>query len=44
MKDFAFISDFDGTLTKKDFYKILSDAYLKEEYSCHYLKLGKMVK
>src|SRR5471030_894486 len=32
MKDFAFISDFDGTLTKKDFYKILSEAYLKEEY------------
>ena len=32
MKDFAFISDFDGTLTKKDFYKIMSEAYLKEEY------------
>ncbi|MGH4120228.1 MtnX-like HAD-IB family phosphatase [Clostridium sp.] len=32
MKDFAFISDFDGTLTKKDFYKILSEAYLKEEF------------
>jgi len=31
MKDFAFISDFDGTLTKKDFYKILSEAYYKEE-------------
>ena len=31
MKDFAFISDFDGTLTKKDFYKILSDTYYKEE-------------
>ncbi|MBU3160491.1 MtnX-like HAD-IB family phosphatase [Clostridium frigoris] len=31
MKDFAFISDFDGTLTKKDFYKILSDLYYKEE-------------
>ncbi|MBX4259341.1 MtnX-like HAD-IB family phosphatase [Clostridium estertheticum] len=33
MKDFAFISDFDGTLTKKDFYKILSDLYYKEELS-----------
>ena len=32
MKDFAFISDFDGTLTKKDFYKILSEAYLKEDF------------
>jgi 2-hydroxy-3-keto-5-methylthiopentenyl-1-phosphate phosphatase len=32
MKDFAFISDFDGTLTKKDFYKIMSEAYLKEDY------------
>ena len=31
MKDFAFISDFDGTLTTKDFYKILSDTYYKEE-------------
>jgi len=31
MKDFAFISDFDGTLTEKDFYKILSDTYYKEE-------------
>jgi 2-hydroxy-3-keto-5-methylthiopentenyl-1-phosphate phosphatase len=32
VKDFAFISDFDGTLTKKDFYKIMSEAYLKEDY------------
>ncbi|HEY8892783.1 MAG TPA: MtnX-like HAD-IB family phosphatase [Clostridium sp.] len=31
MKDFAFISDFDGTLTKKDFYKMLSDTYYKKE-------------
>jgi 2-hydroxy-3-keto-5-methylthiopentenyl-1-phosphate phosphatase len=31
MKNFAFISDFDGTLTKKDFYKILSETYYKEE-------------
>jgi len=32
MKEFAFISDFDGTLTEKDFYKILSESYLKEEF------------
>ena len=32
MKDFAFVSDFDGTLTKKDFYKIVSEAYLEKEY------------
>lgn len=31
MKDFVFISDFDGTLTEKDFYKIISDKYLMEE-------------
>jgi len=29
MKKFAFVSDFDGTLTEKDFYKIISDEYLK---------------
>jgi 2-hydroxy-3-keto-5-methylthiopentenyl-1-phosphate phosphatase len=31
MYSFAFVSDFDGTLTEKDFYKIISDDYLKEE-------------
>lgn len=31
MVNFAFISDFDGTLTEKDFYKIIMDEYLKEE-------------
>lgn len=33
MKDkrFVFISDFDGTLTDKDFYKIIIDKYLGEE-------------
>ncbi|WP_026882385.1 MtnX-like HAD-IB family phosphatase [Clostridium akagii] len=31
MKKFAFISDFDGTLTERDFYKIITDEYLKEE-------------
>ena len=29
MKKFAFVSDFDGTLTEKDFYNIISDEYLK---------------
>ncbi len=28
MKKFAFVSDFDGTLTSKDFYKIIIDKYL----------------
>ena len=32
MKNFVFVSDFDGTLTGNDFYKILSEAYLKEKY------------
>lgn len=31
MKDFVFVSDFDGTLTEKDFYKMMSEKYLKEE-------------
>lgn len=31
MIKFAFISDFDGTLTKKDFYIMMTDKYLKEE-------------
>lgn len=31
MHSFVFVSDFDGTLTEKDFYKIISDDYLKEE-------------
>lgn len=31
MLNFAFISDFDGTLTEKDFYKIIMDEYLKDE-------------
>lgn len=30
MKNFVFISDFDGTLSKKDFYLIIIDKYLKE--------------
>ena len=30
-KKFVFISDFDGTLTHKDFYKIIIDKYLGEE-------------
>lgn len=31
MKNFIFVSDFDGTLTEKDFYKIIMDKYLKEK-------------
>ncbi|URZ06878.1 MtnX-like HAD-IB family phosphatase [Clostridium felsineum] len=31
MKNFVFISDFDGTISKRDFYKIITDKYLKEE-------------
>ena len=31
MKNFAFISDFDGTITEKDFYRIIMDEYLKDE-------------
>lgn len=30
MKKFAFVSDFDGTLTEKDFYHIIIDTYLQE--------------
>lgn len=30
-KSFAFVSDFDGTLTKKDFYKIIIDDYLGDK-------------
>lgn len=31
MKDFIFISDFDGTITKKDFYWILLDDYIGQK-------------
>ncbi len=30
MKKFAFVSDFDGTLTNRDFYHIVMDKYLKD--------------
>ena len=30
MKKFAFVSDFDGTLTDRDFYHIIIDKYLKD--------------
>ena len=33
MKNFVFISDFDGTLTEKDFFKIIKDEYLVDESS-----------
>lgn len=32
-KEFIFVSDFDGTLTEKDFYKIITDEYLKDKYT-----------
>lgn len=31
MKKFAFVSDFDGTLTQKDFYHIIKDKYLGQK-------------
>lgn len=31
MKDFVFISDFDGTISRKDFYWEMIDKYMKEE-------------
>ncbi len=31
MKNFAFFSDFDGTLSNKDFYQIIIDKYITEE-------------
>ncbi|AAK79592.1 2,3-diketo-5-methylthio-1-phosphopentane phosphatase [Clostridium acetobutylicum] len=31
MKNFVFVSDFDGTISKRDFYKIITDKYLKDE-------------
>ena len=30
MENFVFVSDFDNTLTHKDFYKIILDKYMKE--------------
>ncbi|MDP4144769.1 MAG: MtnX-like HAD-IB family phosphatase [Bacillota bacterium] len=36
MSNFAFVSDFDGTLTEKDFYKMISDDYLGEEIKTMY--------
>lgn len=36
MKPFIFISDFDGTITAKDFYWILLDAFIGEEGITHY--------
>lgn len=32
MEKFVFVSDFDGTLTEKDFYKIIMEEYLKEDF------------
>lgn len=44
MKDFIFISDFDGTITKKDFYWILLDDYIGEKGVEFYRKWKKCKK
>lgn len=45
MKKFAFVSDFDGTLTDRDFYHIVMDKYLKDwawEYYDQWRKTNKI--
>ncbi len=45
MKKFAFVSDFDGTLTDRDFYHIVMDKYLKDwawEYYYEWRKTKKI--
>lgn len=45
MKDFTFISDFDGTITEKDFYWILLDDYIGQkgiDYYTEWKKTGKI--
>lgn len=45
MKKFAFVSDFDGTLTDRDFYHIVMDKYLKDwawEYYTEWRKTRKI--
>lgn len=37
MKPFIFITDFDGTMTKRDFYGIIIDEYIGEEGKKYYL-------
>lgn len=41
MKDFIFISDFDGTITKKDFYWILLDDYIGQKGIDYYYEWKK---
>ncbi len=43
MKKFAFVSDFDGTLTDRDFYHIIMDKYLKD-WSWEYYENWKKTK
>ncbi|MEN8906308.1 MAG: MtnX-like HAD-IB family phosphatase [Clostridiales bacterium] len=38
MKNFIFISDFDGTLTRTDFFQVLIDNHLKEKAMPSYIK------
>lgn len=44
-KDFVFVSDFDGTITSKDFYWHMIDKYMKEEGNIKYKewKQGKIL-
>lgn len=45
MKKFAFVSDFDGTLTDRDFYHIVMDKYLKDwawDYYTEWRKTNKI--
>ncbi|MCF8019649.1 MAG: MtnX-like HAD-IB family phosphatase [Vallitaleaceae bacterium] len=44
MKDHIFISDFDGTITLKDFYWIIIDDYIGEKGRDHYLAWKKKEK
>ncbi len=44
MKDFVFISDFDGTITKKDFYWILLEEYIGQKGIDYYYEWKKTQK
>ena len=41
MKKFAFVSDFDGTLTERDFYHIVIDKFLGDEGRKMYIEQKK---
>ena len=44
MRTFAFVSDFDGTLTSRDFYQIIIEKYLKERGKALYTEWKKAKK